>query len=190
MKKERVIARTLIPNGIIFLGLLYGSVLTVALRQAENWGGVVFLGIVFFLILLFVWYYRNKFDCLLNVTNAAFRISYLNPLIADQAFAVADISSNITVKRYIYSEFRGGFPRAVDYLNLRWYFLPERYELSFIYQGEPVTITVQPNLIGLENVLNVLVKQANIQLEKVQDTETFGKAIAKSLIILVIADSD
>ncbi|HEX8528762.1 MAG TPA: hypothetical protein VF646_02025, partial [Cytophagales bacterium] len=63
------------------LALLYGSVLALALRQAEKWEGVVFLGIAFFLILLFVWYFRNKYDCLLKVTDATFSVRYLNPLI-------------------------------------------------------------------------------------------------------------
>lgn len=190
MTKESVLARTLVPNGILLLALLYGSVLTVALQQAEKWEGVVFLGIVFFLILLFVWYYRNKYDCLLTVTDATFSVGYVNPLLANQSFAIADIQSNITVRRYIYREFMGGFPRLSDYLNLRWYLLPEVYELSFQYQNEPVTLITQPNLIGLEKAMNKLVRQANLQIERQQPTQTVGMAIARSLIVLVVADTD
>ncbi|MBD0256760.1 MAG: hypothetical protein ICV83_13660 [Cytophagales bacterium] len=188
--KESVLARTWIPNGILMLALLYGSVLTVALQQAEKWEGVLFLGVVFFLILLFVWYYRNKYDCLFKVTDSTFSVRYVNPLITNQSFAIAGIESNITVRRYIYREFMGGFPRLADYLNFRWYLLPEVYELSFRYQNEPVTITTQPNLIGLEKAMNKLVGQANRQIERDQPSQTVSMAIAKSLIVLVAADTD
>jgi hypothetical protein len=77
-----------------------------------------------------------------------------------------------------------------DYLNFRWYLLPEVYELSFQYQDEPVTLVTQPNLIGLEKALRKLVGQANRQIERGPHTETVGMALAKSLIVLVAVDAD
>lgn len=92
------------------------------------------------------------------------------------------------LERYYMGEKVGGFPRMPDYLNYRWYFASEKYQLSFQYSGneELIKLTIQPNIIGFESFMKKVVQQTNIVLEDANQANTSVRSLSKSLFRLAI----
>lgn len=62
----------------------------------------------------------------------------------------------------IWVNFAGGFPTLSNYLNYRWYFSADMYELEFWYEGELKIVAFQANIIGLKPFLDSVIYYANV----------------------------
>jgi hypothetical protein len=140
--------------------------------------------------IFWIWNTRSSLDCRLSFSNDELFVKYYHPRRKNLVFELKQIKSNISVKRYSFGELKGGFPKAQDFVNYRWYFYSEKFVIAFLYgeDAQEVEFEIQPNVIGFENFMNKLVKQTNLALEESKPSDSVGKAFVKSIIGDVIID--
>ena len=181
--------KTLIPNSIIIFSIIYFTIMIWGFISTENRIGFLFYAVILAIFFISFIYERDKLACILKIEDYKLMFNYIFPNINNIAIELYKIQGNITLKRFHGRDFSGGFPTLSNYLNYRWYFSADRYELEFWYDGELKIIPFQANLIGLKSFLDSVIYNANVINEgEIRYSKSYlGKAeLATELSVLTI----
>jgi len=181
--------KTFIPNSVLFFTTVYLAVIAWGLVTADNKIGVTFYAVVLALFFISIIYKRDPFASILSIEDYRLKVNYFFPGKQTIEIDLYKVQSDVIVKRYYAGHFAGGFPGLLEYLNYKWYFTSEKYELEFMYDGEYKVIPVQVNLLGFRRFLESFVQSVNAvnrsQMKSLQSD--FGKLdLAVELSELVI----
>lgn len=186
--------KTLIPNSIILFLFTYITVMGWGIIVAENRYGIFFYGFSLFIFFVIVIYNREPQASILKIEDNKLKVKYFFPNNKDIEVDFYKIQGNMILRRYYDGKFAGGLPSWPEYLNYRWYFSPERYELELTYGGEHKVLSFQVNIILFKRFLETLVESTNsINKDKIQQIEsTTGKSelmmtFSELVIKLIIA---
>lgn len=153
--------KTFIPNSIILFSIIYSTIIIWGITSIENRTGLLFYSIILAIFFVIFVYERDSLACILKIEDYKLKFSYIFPNKKDIEIELYKIQGDIILRRFHGREFAGGFPTLSNYLNYRWYFSADRYELEFWYAGELTKISFQANLIGLKSFLDSVVHYAN-----------------------------
>jgi hypothetical protein len=124
--------------------------------------GFLFYAVVLAIFSIVFIYERDKFACILKIEDYRLKFKYIFPNIKNVEIDLYKIHGDITLKRFHGRDFAGGFPTLSNYLNYRWYFSADRYELEFWYEGKLKIVPFQANIIGLKSFLDSVIYHANV----------------------------
>ena len=137
-----------------------------AIDSADNKIGIIFYSIVLALFFVWVIHFREPFACVLKVEDGRLKIDYLFPDVKNVEIDLYKIEGDIVLKRYYQGSFAGGLPSWPEYINYRWYFTSEKYELEFVYNGEVRIFPLHTNIIGFKRFLRLLITSINLFRER------------------------
>lgn len=132
------------------------------LTSTENRGGLFFYSIILAIFSIIFIYQRDSLACILKIEDYKLKFNYIFPNKQNVEIDLHKIQGDIRLRRFHGREFAGGFPTLSNYLNYRWYFSADRYELEFWYAGELKVISFQANIIGLKSFLDSVIYYANV----------------------------
>ena len=153
--------KTLIPNSIIVFSTIYFTIMLWGFTSTENRVGLLFYAFILPVFIITFIYLREPNVSILKIENYQLKVKYIFPNKKDIEIDLYKIKGNITLRRFHGRDFAGGFPTWADYLNFRWYFTAEKYELELLYFDEIMIIPFQTNIIGLKSFLDSVIMYAN-----------------------------
>ncbi|MES2731806.1 MAG: hypothetical protein V4714_08660 [Bacteroidota bacterium] len=186
-KSEPTLAKTLIPNSVIIWVVLYLTIVVLMFTHAENWRAPLLYTILLAGLIYLAWLYRNKFDCRLILSESEFLVYYYNPSISNKRFELKQIKSNIKLERYYIGEQVRVFPHWRDYINYKWYFISDKYRVTF-YSGDQNTLIdmiIQPNIIGFQKFMKKLVKSTNLAIDSSQPANSYRRDAAEIFLDVI-----
>lgn len=154
--------KTLIPNSIIVFSIIYFTIMIWGFILMENRIGFLFYAIILAIFCTVLLYERDKLACILKIEDYKLKFKYIFPNVKNLEIELYKIHGDITLKRSHGRDFAGGFPTLSNYLNYRWYFSADRYELEFWYEGKLKIVSFQANVIGLKSFLDSVIYYANV----------------------------
>jgi hypothetical protein len=154
--------KTLIPNSIIIFSIIYFTIMIWGFTSTENRMGFLFYAVILAIFSIGFIYERDKFACILKIEDYKLKFNYIFLNVKNIEIDLYKIQGDITLKRFHGRDFAGGFPTLSNYLNFRWYFSAERYELEFWYEDKLKTVPFQANIIGLKSFLDSVIYYANV----------------------------
>ena len=181
--------KTLIPNSIIVFTIIYSTIMIWGFISTENRIGILFYAAILAIFSIGFVYERDKFACIMKIEDYKLKFNYVFPNIKDIDIELYKIRGDITLKRFHGRDFAGGFPTLSNYLNFRWYFSADKYELEFWYEDKLKTVPFQANIIGLKTFLDSVIYHANVinEGEIRYNKSNIGKTeLATELSILAI----
>lgn len=129
--------------------------------STENRIGFLFYALILPIFIITFIYLREPNASILKIENYQLKVGYIFPNKKDIEIDLYKVKGNITFRRFHGRDFAGGFPTWADYLNFRWYFTAEKYELEFLYSDKIIIIPFQANIIGLKSFLDSVITYAN-----------------------------
>ena len=181
--------KTLIPNSIIIFTIIYLTIMMWGFLSTENRIGFLFYAVILAIFCIGFVYERDKFACILKIEDYNLKFNYIFPNVKNVEIELYKIQGDITLKRFHGRDFAGGFPTLSNYLNYRWYFSADKYELEFWYEDKLKIVPFQANIIGLKSFLDSVIYYANVINEgNIQYNESnLGKQeLAAELSVLAI----
>lgn len=165
--------RTVPSNNLILFPLIILATTVWGFSIADNLSGFVFISTALIVFLVLFAYFREPNMAFLKIEEGVLKIRYLFKRKRNRDIGLYKIDGHIELNRYIGGEFVSSFPGTSDYLNYRWYFTPETFELIFEYEGRLETFDFNVNVIGFRYFMSgLLEKLHSINSDKLKTVTT------------------